>query len=48
MMVVQVYVCKKKDTGEILALKIMDKTLIWTKNKVRRRPISYESIFIGG
>uniref|UniRef100_A0A6B2L3F5 non-specific serine/threonine protein kinase n=1 Tax=Arcella intermedia TaxID=1963864 RepID=A0A6B2L3F5_9EUKA len=28
--------CRKKDTNEILALKIMEKSLIWTRNKKRQ------------
>lgn len=30
----EVYVCRKKDTKEVLALKIVNKSLIWKKNKV--------------
>lgn len=32
----KVYVAKKKDTGELVALKVMQKSLIWKKNKVRQ------------
>ncbi|XP_049848566.1 probable serine/threonine-protein kinase DDB_G0278845 isoform X2 [Schistocerca gregaria] len=32
----EVYVVRKKDTDEILALKIISKDLIWKKNKVRQ------------
>jgi serine/threonine kinase 38 len=31
----EVHLCRKKDTGELLALKMMKKSLIWKKNKVR-------------
>ena len=30
----EVYLSKKKDTGEVVAMKIMEKSLVWKKNKV--------------
>lgn len=30
----EVYLCRKRDTKEVLALKIIDKTFVWAQNKV--------------
>jgi cell cycle protein kinase DBF2 len=32
----EVYLCKKRDTKEVLALKIIDKTFVWAQNKVSK------------